>query len=63
VFQNEEVISEITETDEVTKLCNIYSSKYGYALANGTIGVYDNTTRVWRSKTKYRVTSIEGLDF
>jgi len=28
------------------------ASKFGYALANGTVGVYDKTSRYWRIKVK-----------
>jgi Ciliary BBSome complex subunit 2, middle region len=29
--------------------------KWGYALANGTVGVYDKSKRVWRVKNKHQV--------
>eukprot|EP01112_Ceratiomyxa_fruticulosa_P008405 TRINITY_DN2178_c0_g3_i1.p1 TRINITY_DN2178_c0_g3~~TRINITY_DN2178_c0_g3_i1.p1 ORF type:complete len:691 (+),score=149.61 TRINITY_DN2178_c0_g3_i1:135-2207(+) len=61
-FKGEEVLSELTETDRVTALCNIQSPKYGYALANGTVGVYNKGNRVWRTKTKNTVMSIESYD-
>ena len=28
-------------------------SKFGYALANGTVGVYDKAARYWRIKVKH----------
>jgi len=62
IFQNEEVISETTESDVVVALCPLKGTRYGYALANGTIGVYDNDKRVWRVKSKHRVTAIAGFD-
>src|SRR5690554_5606802 len=62
IFDNEEVIAEITETEKITHLCSSKGSKYGYALANGTVGVYDFTTRVWRAKTKHSVTSLAIFD-
>jgi hypothetical protein len=31
------------------------ASRYGYALGNGTVGVYDRTTRMWRIKHKHAV--------
>ena len=36
--------------------------KYGYALANGTIGVYDRSSRVWRVKSKHTPTALESFD-
>lgn len=29
IFRNEEVISEITETDKIVKLCNLRGTEYG----------------------------------
>jgi Bardet-Biedl syndrome 2 protein len=34
----------------------------GYALANGTIGVYNNETRVWHAKSKHTVQAINAFD-
>ncbi len=34
----------------VTSLCHMHGSRFGYALANGTVGVYDRTARYWRIK-------------
>lgn len=28
----------------------MYGSRFGYALSNGTVGVYDKTARYWRIK-------------
>lgn len=64
VFKNEEVINEITETDKVTHLCPLYSSKYGYAVANNTVGVYESMNkRTWRVKGKGKVTCLQSYDF
>mmetsp|Transcript_15490 Transcript_15490/g.48734 ORF Transcript_15490/g.48734 Transcript_15490/m.48734 type:complete len:728 (+) Transcript_15490:185-2368(+) len=62
IFQNDEVVCETTEADRVVGLCGVVDTRYGYALANGTIGVYDRSTRVWRVKSKNQVTCIEGFD-
>eukprot|EP00995_Heteronema_vittatum_P005401 NODE_184_length_1699_cov_201.142424_g21_i1.p1 GENE.NODE_184_length_1699_cov_201.142424_g21_i1~~NODE_184_length_1699_cov_201.142424_g21_i1.p1 ORF type:complete len:497 (+),score=117.79 NODE_184_length_1699_cov_201.142424_g21_i1:25-1491(+) len=62
IFQNEEVISETTETDKLLALSPLYSTRFGYALGNGTIGVYDRATRVWRFKSKHGVNCIHGHD-
>lgn len=34
----------------ITGLCSVSGSRFGYALANGTVGVYDRTARYWRIK-------------
>lgn len=50
VFNEDEIIAEMTETDVITGLCPISGARFGYALANGTVGVYDNSVRHWRIK-------------
>ena len=43
-------MSEVTETEAVTALQPLAGARFGYALANGTVGVYDRTARWWRIK-------------
>ncbi|RDD37377.1 Bardet-Biedl syndrome 2 protein-like protein [Trichoplax sp. H2] len=62
VFKKDELVSEMTETEAVTCLCPMSGSKFGYSLANGTVGVYDKTTRYWRIKSKNQVVSIFNYD-
>eukprot|EP00742_Colponemidia_sp_Colp-10_P006121 GILJ01006549.1.p1 GENE.GILJ01006549.1~~GILJ01006549.1.p1 ORF type:complete len:712 (+),score=127.24 GILJ01006549.1:705-2840(+) len=62
IFQGEEVISQTTETDRVVGLAPIRKTRYGYGLANGTIGVYDRSVRVWRMKSKNQVRALLGVD-
>ena len=45
VFANDEILTEITETEAVTALVPVQDGRFGYALANGTVGVYEKTTR------------------
>jgi len=40
----------MTETESVTSLYPLRGSRFGYALGNGTVGVYDKTARYWRIK-------------
>ncbi|CAM9166780.1 unnamed protein product, partial [Hapterophycus canaliculatus] len=64
-FRREEVLSEITEADRVTHLEPLdeketvsgmegfkSTTKWAYGLANGTVGVYEKSRRIWRVKTK-----------
>lgn len=62
IFQEGDAISEVTETDAIVGLCPIHLTKYGYALANGTVGVYNRTSRVWRVKSKNTPTCIAAFD-
>lgn len=50
VFNEDEIIAEMTETDTISALCTMRRSSFGYALNNGTVGVYDRTDRFWRIK-------------
>ncbi|KAL8584830.1 hypothetical protein ACOMHN_037535 [Nucella lapillus] len=62
VFREDEIIAEMTETEAITALCKMQDSRFGYALANGTVGVYDRATRYWRVKSKNQAISIKGYD-
>lgn len=41
---------ELTETEAITSLAAFKNNKFAYALANGTVGVYDKLHRAWRVK-------------
>ncbi|XP_071104819.1 BBSome complex member BBS2-like [Haliotis cracherodii] len=62
VFREDEIIAEMTETEAVTSLCPMTDSRFGYALANGTVGVYDRTARYWRIKSKNQAIAIHSFD-
>ncbi|KAK9814709.1 hypothetical protein WJX72_010246 [[Myrmecia] bisecta] len=62
IFKGENVISEIIETDRVIGLTPIHHTRFGYALANGTIGVYEQSVRAWRVKSKHSVGAISSYD-
>ncbi|XP_034378360.1 BBSome complex member BBS2 [Arvicanthis niloticus] len=62
VFKEDEIVAEMTETEIVTSLCPMYGSRFGYALSNGTVGVYDKTARYWRIKSKNHAVSIHAFD-
>ncbi|XP_018410898.1 PREDICTED: Bardet-Biedl syndrome 2 protein [Nanorana parkeri] len=62
VFKEDEIVAEMTETETITALCPMYSSRFGYALSNGTVGVYDRMSRYWRIKSKNLAMSIHAFD-
>uniref|UniRef100_A0A146XU34 Bardet-Biedl syndrome 2 protein homolog n=1 Tax=Fundulus heteroclitus TaxID=8078 RepID=A0A146XU34_FUNHE len=62
VFKEDQLVSEMTENETVTSLCHMHGSRFGYALANGTVGVYDRTARYWRIKSKNHAMSIHAFD-
>ena len=53
MFRDDELIAEMSETDAVTDLIGIQGARFGYALNNGTVGVYEKGARWWRIKVKY----------
>lgn len=58
VLQDDKIVVEIAEADRIIGLTPLDGTKFAYALANGTIGVYDLGTRCWRVKSKHSVTAI-----
>ncbi len=62
IFAEDEILAEITETEAVTALAPIEQGRFGYALANGTVGVYEKTTRWWRIKSKNTASCVFGYD-
>ncbi|PIK53965.1 putative Bardet-Biedl syndrome 2 protein-like [Apostichopus japonicus] len=62
VFREDEIIAEMTETEAITALCPMTAGRFGYALANGTVGVYNKTSRYWRIKSKNQAVSIHSFD-
>ncbi|CAM9282098.1 unnamed protein product [Ectocarpus fasciculatus] len=63
VFQNEDLVSEITEADKVIFLHPMENCKFAYGLSNGTVGVYNaSKQRMWRVKAKNNVTALQTYD-
>ncbi|XP_042890069.1 Bardet-Biedl syndrome 2 protein homolog [Penaeus japonicus] len=62
VFKREEILFEMSETEAVTALCPMHGSRFGYALANGTVGVYEKISRWWRIKSKNQAIAIYSYD-
>jgi len=59
---NDTVIVEIAEADRLVGLAPLDGTKFGYALANGTIGVYDRGNRLWRVKSKHTLSALCSHD-
>lgn len=62
VLHQEENVYETTETGKIVDLTPIQKNLYGYALQNGTVGVYKGGHRVWRVKSKNKPVSIHAMD-
>jgi len=61
-FQHEESLFEITETESVIDLIALGGSRFAYALSNGTVGVYDGMTRLWRVRGTENLNCMVAFD-
>uniref|UniRef100_A0A0N5AER1 Bardet-Biedl syndrome 2 protein homolog n=1 Tax=Syphacia muris TaxID=451379 RepID=A0A0N5AER1_9BILA len=52
IFKEDLLLHELNETDEISCLCDLGNGRFAYGLVNGTLGVYEGETRIWRIKTK-----------
>lgn len=62
VFQREQTVHEIMEVDVIAALVPLQDKFLGYALANGTVGVYHDTQRVWHVKGKNAIAGLCAYD-
>ncbi len=62
VFARDNLLTETSETEAVTALVPVQDGRFGYALSNGTVGVYEKTTRWWRIKSKNSAAAIFAFD-
>lgn len=63
VFKDEELIFDLVESAKLLFLRKIKNNIFGFALNNGTYGVYYSRKRLWFEKKQDKVTSIVGMDF
>ncbi|GAB5362785.1 hypothetical protein AAMO2058_000828400 [Amorphochlora amoebiformis] len=62
IFEGEDVVMETTESNVIMNLVGIKEDFFGFALANGTIGVYNDAKRVWNARAKYDVMDMTVFD-
>jgi len=63
VFKGAELIFDINEEAKIIDLQVVKQNVFGYALDNGTFGVYYSRKRLWKQSQSANVTSIAGVDF
>lgn len=63
VFKNEEMVFDIQEQSKIQYLKKVHKQIFVYSLQNGAYGVYHGKKRLWRQKSKDKVTAIVGCDF
>ncbi|CAH1100216.1 unnamed protein product [Psylliodes chrysocephalus] len=62
IFDKTGMLSEHIETEVVTNLVTLPDNRFAYSISNGTIGVYEQETRLWRVKSKHFAISIHYYD-
>ncbi|XP_058445641.1 Bardet-Biedl syndrome 2 protein homolog [Malaya genurostris] len=62
IYKKDALLHEFTEGNEIQNLLMINQNQFMYSVKNGTIGVFDGTVRMWRIKSKTRVTAMTVYD-
>ncbi|KAL1501189.1 hypothetical protein ABEB36_006566 [Hypothenemus hampei] len=62
IFKGGDLESELNETEAVSNLLGLPNEKFAYSVSNGTIGVYEKTSRLWRVKSKNFAISMLSYD-
>ena len=62
VFENDELMMEMTEADVITSLCPILDNKFAYSLINGVVGMYGESERIWTSKSRSQPMCMHAFD-
>lgn len=50
------------ETETIISICPLVGARFGYALANGTVGIYERSTRHWRIKSRNIAVVLQAFD-
>ena len=50
------------ETEKIVSLCPFTGARFGYALSNGTVGIYERATRNWRIKSRNIAEVLQSFD-
>ncbi|XP_058820191.1 Bardet-Biedl syndrome 2 protein homolog isoform X2 [Topomyia yanbarensis] len=62
IYKKDALQHEFTEGNEIQHLMVINQNQFMYSVKNGTIGVFDESVRMWRIKSKTRVTAMAMYD-
>ena len=57
IFKNDRLFAELKETDGVCAVAALSNQCFGYALADGTVGVYHKRTSLWKFKVSILTTA------
>ncbi|XP_048518125.1 Bardet-Biedl syndrome 2 protein homolog, partial [Dendroctonus ponderosae] len=62
VLSGDNVIAEHNETEVVSGLSGLPDQRFAYSVSNGTVGVYERKSRLWRVKSKNFAVSMHQYD-
>ncbi|CAF3181696.1 unnamed protein product [Rotaria socialis] len=62
VFREDQLIAEMQETETIVSMCPLDGARFGYALANGTVGIYERSNRHWRIKSRHIAVVLQAFD-
>jgi Bardet-Biedl syndrome 2 protein len=62
VFREDQLIAEMQETETIVALCPLVGARFGYALGNGTVGIYERSNRNWRIKSRNTAVVLQAFD-
>ncbi len=62
VFREDQLIAEMQEIETVVSICPFTNARFGYALSNGTVGMYERSNRNWRIKSRNIAIVLETFD-
>ncbi|XP_039431852.1 Bardet-Biedl syndrome 2 protein-like [Culex pipiens pallens] len=62
IYKKDTLLHEFTEGNEIQNLMLIGPNQFMYSVKNGTIGVFEENIRLWRIKSKTRVTALAMYD-
>jgi len=50
------------ETETIVSICPLIDTRFGYALSNGTVGIYERSNRNWRIKSRNIAVVLQAFD-
>ncbi|XP_055642669.1 Bardet-Biedl syndrome 2 protein homolog isoform X2 [Toxorhynchites rutilus septentrionalis] len=62
IYKKDALLHEFTEGSEIQNLIMVNQNQFMYSVKNGTIGFFDESVRLWRIKSKTRVTAMALYD-
>ncbi|CAF0786537.1 unnamed protein product [Adineta ricciae] len=62
VFREDQLIADMQETETIVSICPLIGARFGYALGNGTVGIYERTNRNWRIKSRNSAVVLQAYD-